>query len=227
MDITLNQATEKFVEELKAREEVEGIILFGSWARGNQRPGSDVDLIVIVNEGYKRAVESHYDQVFEIIYLTSNAAIEYWNEHRDENARLWAVAKILYDKGGAVEILESKAKEFIAEGKKPIDSSRLGQLRFDAEDQLEYAKYVLAQGDAATANMIIENKAFALAQLYFDVKAEWVPAPKELLITIKDKNENLYTLLEDFYTGNNTFDQKLHILKKAIELIFDGGFTLK
>jgi predicted nucleotidyltransferase len=32
---------------LKQKSEVLGVILFGSWARGNNRPDSDVDLVVI------------------------------------------------------------------------------------------------------------------------------------------------------------------------------------
>lgn len=51
----LNKATLDFLDNLKSREDVLGVVLFGSWARGNQRATSDVDLVVIVKEGYKRA----------------------------------------------------------------------------------------------------------------------------------------------------------------------------
>ena len=66
----MNQNTQIFIEKLKLNPWVVGIILFWSWARGNVRPGSDVDLVVILEEGYSRNVEKEGDQIFEIIYIT-------------------------------------------------------------------------------------------------------------------------------------------------------------
>lgn len=36
----MNKETQTFLEELKQRSDVLGVILFGSWARGNNRPDS-------------------------------------------------------------------------------------------------------------------------------------------------------------------------------------------
>lgn len=47
----MNTDTKQFIEELKGRSDVLGVIMFGSWARGNNRPDSDVDLVVILTEG--------------------------------------------------------------------------------------------------------------------------------------------------------------------------------
>jgi len=66
----MNQDSVNFIEELKQRSDVLGIILFGSWARANNRPESDVDLVVILDQGYKRTVEYKNKQAFEIIYTT-------------------------------------------------------------------------------------------------------------------------------------------------------------
>jgi predicted nucleotidyltransferase len=52
-----NPATRAFVDELRARPDVVGVLLFGSWARGDHRPDSDVDLVVIIDAGYQRHVE--------------------------------------------------------------------------------------------------------------------------------------------------------------------------
>ena len=64
----MNNVYDEFVEDLKKRSDVLGIILFGSWARGNNRPDSDVDLVVILKEGFRRTVEYRGSQAFEIIY---------------------------------------------------------------------------------------------------------------------------------------------------------------
>jgi predicted nucleotidyltransferase len=66
----MNNDTQEFIERLKRQPDIVGIILFGSWARGNNRLVSDVDLVVIVTEGFKRTVEYNNAQAFEIIYTT-------------------------------------------------------------------------------------------------------------------------------------------------------------
>jgi len=60
----MNETTQKFLAELQQRPDVLGVILFGSWARGNNRRDSDVDLVVILTEGYRRAVEYKDGQSF-------------------------------------------------------------------------------------------------------------------------------------------------------------------
>ena len=104
----MNKATDSFLESLKQRKDVLGVIMFGSQARGNHRPDSDVDLVIILTEGFRRAIEYHDGQAFEIIYTTSTGALAYWESHIDDAAGLWAVAKILYDKDGTCLLYTSR-----------------------------------------------------------------------------------------------------------------------
>jgi predicted nucleotidyltransferase len=150
----MNEETKTFLEELKQRSDVVGVIMFGSWARGNNRPDSDVDLVVILTEGYRRTVEHRNGQPFEIIYTTEKGALDYWEGHKDDAAGLWEVAKILYDKDGTIEQLKIKIKQILDAGKKAIDEYQLGQFRFDAEDQLKYVETILVS-DPTTANLIL------------------------------------------------------------------------
>lgn len=52
----MNSTAEQFIAELREDPNVLGVLLFGSWARGNQREDSDIDLIVIVRDGFRRVV---------------------------------------------------------------------------------------------------------------------------------------------------------------------------
>jgi len=139
----MNEETKTFLEELKHRPDVLGVIMFGSWARGNNRPDSDVDLVVILTEGYRRTFEHRNGQPFEIIYITEKGALDYWENHKDDAAGLWEVAKILYDKDGTVAQLKTNIKKVLDAGKKAIDEYQLGQFRFDVEDQLKYVESIL------------------------------------------------------------------------------------
>src|SRR3989344_7223033 len=214
----MNEETQKFLEELKQRSDVLGVIMFGSWARGNNRPDSDVDLVVILTEGYRRTVEHRNGQPFEIIYTTGKGAFDYWEGHKDDAAGLWAVAKILYDKDGTIEQLKNKIKEVLDAGKKPIDEYQLGQFRFDSEDKLKYVESILAS-DPTTANLILTNKIFALTELFFDIRQMWTPAPKQRLAEIQKINPDFYSLLQQFYQEQITLKDKLEIAKKIVPIV--------
>ncbi|HZY36109.1 MAG TPA: nucleotidyltransferase domain-containing protein [Mucilaginibacter sp.] len=215
----MNNATNNFLENLKRREDVLGVIMFGSEARGNSRPGSDVDLVAILTEGFRRTVEYHEDQAFEIIYTTAKKALAYWESHIDDAAGLWAVAKVLYDKDGTIGKLKNEIQQVLDKGKEPIDECQLGQFRFDAEDTLKYVGHI-ADADPTTANLILTNKVFTLTELFFDIRQMWIPAPKQRMEKIKEISPGFYTLLTEFY-GDKPLWQRLEIAKKIPPTVFD------
>ncbi len=216
----MNEQTKLFLEELKSRPDVLGVIMFGSWARGNNRPDSDVDLIVILSQGFKRAVEHRNGQDFEIIYTTQKSAVDFWKTHIDGCASLWEVAKIIYDKDGAIKKLEEDARNILQEGKKVVDKYQLGQFLFDAKDQLKVSR-VLIEKDFTTANLILTNKIFFLTELFFDLRQLWTPAPKQRMAKIKEIKPKLYSELEKFYQDGILIQDRLKIAEKVVELVFD------
>jgi len=215
----MNNGTQEFIEVLKRRPDIVGIILFGSWARGNNRLDSDVDLVVIVTEGFRRTVEYNNTQAFEIIYTTEKQASEFWEKHKDDCARLWEVDKVVYDKDGTIERLQTKVEEMLKAGKKPYDQWWLGQVRFDAEDTLRYVEHELSN-DPITANLLLDIKVFALTEVFFDLRQQWTPAPKQRLSKIKNINMEFYALLEQFYRDDVAIEEKLHIARKMIPIVF-------
>ncbi|VAW32945.1 hypothetical protein MNBD_CPR01-368 [hydrothermal vent metagenome] len=216
----MNQETENFIEELKQRSDVLGVVMFGSWACGNNRTDSDVDLVVILNKGYRRCVEYRNEQAFEIIYTTANGAFEYWETHKDDAAGLWAVAKILYDKDETIKKLETKIKKVLEAGKKPIDEHQLGQFRFDSEDQFKYVENIMVS-DSTTANLILANKIFILTELFFDIRQIWTPAPKQRLAKIQELSPEFHSLLQGFYKEDVKILERLNIARKIIHLVFN------
>jgi len=218
----MNEDTTKFIEELKSDDNVLGVVLFGSWARGNNRTDSDVDLVVILKDGYQRTVETRGEQVFELIYTTAPSAFDYWNSNKDDCAGLWNVAKIVYDTDDVVKNLKNKVfQEIVSVGKKEIDEKQLGQFRFDAEDQIRFSERLVDE-DITKANFILMNKVFNLTSLFFDIRQVWTPAPKQRLEEIKELKPELYDLLEQFYSDNSDIKNRLDTASKIIPVIFEG-----
>jgi predicted nucleotidyltransferase len=208
-----------FVEELKKRPDVIGIILFGSWARGNNRPDSDIDLMVITIEEFRRTVEYKDNRAFEITYTTEKSAMDYWESHKNDCAGLWEVAKILYDKDGTIKKLEEFAQGIIKKGKNPLDEIKIGHLKFDAKDSLEAVK-ALAKTEPVLANFLLTNKIFWLTELFFDIRQLWVPAPKQRFDKIKEIDKEFFDLLTQFYQDGIALTEKIKIAEKTIPIVF-------
>jgi len=215
----MNEITKNYIQELKEREDVVGIILFGSWARGNNRPGSDVDLVVIVKEGYRRCFEERDGQVFEMIFTTAKSALEFWTANRNDAAGLWEVAEILYEKDDVVSVIKKSTTEMLSSGKTLPDIHQIGQWKFDAGDQIGYAEY-LYEKDPVTADMILSNKVFALTEVFFDLRGKWTPAPKQRLSKIKEESEELSALISQFWGVENNFTERVRVAREIIGVIF-------
>jgi hypothetical protein len=217
----MHPTIQRFLDELDQQPHVLGVILFGSWARGNNRPDSDVDLIVVVTDGQRRCVEYRDGQAFEITYTTEQGALDYWQSHRDDTAALWDVAKVLYDKDGTIARLRGECSRLLAAGKQPLDSFQRAHSRFDAEDQLRCVESLL-QSDPTTANMILTNTVFGLTELFFDIRQSWTPPPKQRLAKLKIVSPELYGFLVDFYAEGVTLKQRTQIARNILTFVFDA-----
>lgn len=215
--MTKQEILEAFTETKKADNNVLAVVVFGSYARGNSRPDSDIDLVIILNEGYKRAAEEFEGQAFEIIYTTEKSAIDYWNSNKHDAFGLWSVAQIAFDRDGTGKRLKEYGENLCKELPERLDESKLGHLRFDAQDSIKAAE-VINETDPATASLLVHKKAADLINLYFDKNQKWRPAPKQQLSAIKSMDQDLGSLYTDFYSTPD-FQGKVEILKKITKSI--------
>jgi len=205
---------EAFVGNLEQDANVLSIIVFGSYARGNDRPDSDIDLVVILKNGYRREVEYFEDQAFEIIYTTEMDAVDYWQANKHDGVGLWSVGRIVFDRGGVGEQLKKYGEKLCKEKPAGLDAAAIGHLRFDACDLIKAAE-IIYKDDPATASLLIHKKAANLIDVYFDKRQQWRPAPKQQIEVISNSDNELGTLLHDFHTVSD-FGQKILLLQKIV-----------
>src|SRR3954470_9320461 len=118
----MNEAIQRFVDELAADPAVRGVILFGSHARGNARPDSDADLVILVErDQFEMGFAERDGQKFELLRWSEAVAIRYATDNPDNAADFWQVAEILHDPDGAAARLRDHASELLADGKPPMD----------------------------------------------------------------------------------------------------------
>lgn len=212
---------ESLLEELKANPKVQSIILFGSQARGDARPESDIDLIIVCNET-KRGVEEHNCQMFELVYVTEADAVQFYNAHKDNCVRTWESAKILFDRDGSAGRLQEVARRIKETGKEKPSRDALQHAKFDAVDFMRALTEKCAT-DETTALFLLYGKLPRLVETYYSVRGLWIPAPKRTLLNLKEIDAILYGLIADVYRPDIRAYEKIEITKKIIEHVFAGA----
>ena len=109
-------ALNEFIKPYLNDEEVEAILLVGSYAVGNQNEYSDIDVYVILNDNadYRergnKLVEGHLIEYFiNPIYKVREYLEEDKRGHGGSMANMLLHGQVLLDRNGIVEILKQEA----------------------------------------------------------------------------------------------------------------------
>lgn len=194
------------------------MILFGSQARGDSRPNSDVDLVLLVPSGYRRAVDERDGQAFELMFLSEDVARGYFQQNLDTAAEFWATAQILYERDGGASRLRAEIQKVLAAGKPALDEGTLTSSRFNSEDQLRAVEGQAAH-DAVTAAAMLHNKVLELTASYFDVRRRWTPSLKTRISAIAKAEPELHARLMAFYAA--PFDEQLALAREMVPLVYE------
>lgn len=206
------------VDELKCKKDVLGIAVFGSYARGEARPNSDIDLLVIIKNGVRRDVEKRGERTFEYLYVSFPAAMKFYKENPDDCVQLWEDAVVLYDKKGYLRRLKALAGRLRKRGKKPLTKDDIKHRRFDAEDAIRAMRSIVSE-DQATASLYANIIASNLVEHYFDVRRFWTPPPKKRLAAIRASSKKDARVFDDFFTTRD-LAEKFNLLSKMVMVVF-------
>ncbi len=217
----MNDAIQRFVDELAADPAVRGVILFGSHARGNARPDSDADLVILVErDQFEMGFAERDGQKFELLRLSEAVAIRYLADNPDNAADFWQVAEILHDPDGAAARVRDHTAAMLAEGKSPMDEARRAWSRWASEDRLDAAAGI-AEDDPVAARMVLHERVLDLTATFFDVRGEWTPPTKRRTGRIADVDPGLHGLLTAFYADGASFTDQLALARRMLPLIYD------
>lgn len=206
------------VQELKKKPEVVGIAVFGSFARGEDRLNSDIDVLVVIKKGVRRDVEKRGKRTFEFVYVSFPEAIKFYRANPNDCVQLWRDAVVLYDKVGDMKRLHAFSKKLEKKGKAPLSDAKLKHARFDTEDAIS-AMESLAKTDPATANLYANIKASNLTELYFDIRQLWTPPPKKQLKKIREMNKGDAKVFDSLFMATD-IEERIKLLKKMIKVVF-------
>lgn len=215
----------RYIESKQLDPSILGIILFGSWARGNNRNNSDFDLLIITQAETRRLVERVDASVFESVLCTEESAKTFWSSNLDDCADLWSYAKVLFDRDGTVSRLKDFANTLIGRGKPKMAKWEEEHKHFDCEDLVRASEKVATQ-DPLSAVFLLQQNVWHLTELYFNLRGLWTPPPKQRMAAIQTKAPRFYKLLLDFNQCDGTlsppsFDRRASLVREMIEDVFN------
>lgn len=217
MDI--KQVSLELVMLLRPTEQVNAVVLFGSHAAKRARSDSDVDLLVIVQDGFEQTSKTYKGQLFEITFVTEQATCDWWQSNTDHCVTLWRCAKVLHSKNDTAERLRRFAEAIEEKGKPAMSLEEVAQKHRAASYQLD-SLTALATQDPPAANLVLGEKISEYVRDYFDVLGLWTPAPKERPAMIRSHDAQVGSLLDAFAHPTLALDQKLKTARALVDLIF-------
>lgn len=193
-----------YAQQLEAAQDCHAILLFGSYAQGTQRPGSDVDVLIIstseINHIYHNWAEVSVDIVFETQEsIRKKLDIrDQWNNNFMLN--LLNDAVIVKDSGGIATSLSKEARRRRLAGPPLISRNYAAQARRALQLMLRSAKtngehtYPLSRERQVLSRMRLDQVVNRSFYLVFKAKGRWTSSFPRLVTQIQAEEPELYSL---------------------------------
>ncbi|MDB5245511.1 MAG: hypothetical protein JWN90_616 [Parcubacteria group bacterium] len=214
----LPRPIELYLKDLEANPNKLGLSVFGSWARGDNRPDSDIDIFILTENLERREIEEMGDVTLEIVYASEEEARKFAFKRMDSFLNMWRDAEIVFDKTGGLARLKEFAAETEAAGKPALQPWELKHRQFDIEDSIRAVAH-MSETDQSTAEMFLQRTVYNLLQFYFDKNRIWSPAPKKQLVWMRANDPGMADTFDAFYAAASMQD-KLELAEALLKLVF-------
>lgn len=204
---------------MKPIRDVEAILLFGSYANGTAGPGSDVDVLVVVKQGFEQTGRDHKGFAFEITFATEGETCAWWDGNPDHCVAFWKDAKVLFARGLVVERLRSVASAIERRGKPAVAPQEILKRKTAAQNYVRSLRARL-ESDPATITLVLYAKLLSWLGDYFDCRQLWRPPDKELMQTLRHLDADLAATLDRIASADCPLTERLQLLEEMLPVIF-------
>ncbi len=194
----------KVVADLQEKYNAHTVILYGSRARGDHTPSSDIDIVCFV-EG---ATPSQDARDFEGLYLDAWVySSESMSASNDDLLRV-ADGYCLYDLEGHGAAFLQQLKQRIEQGSKKLSASEINHLKQWVYKMLERAKSSEIESLYRRYWLAVD-----LLQIYFDLRGQWYFGPKKSLAWLKEHDSVGYQLFSKVYRHSIRVDDLCELVE--------------
>ena len=217
---TLPEQVNRFVASRLDGGDVTAVLLYGSYARGTEHEQSDVDIIFVVDQGFKSEVVDLDGVDVEVLEQTKHNMFAFWEQNLDEDRHwyLWKDVKVLYERNNEGTEVVAHAMSLVGE-KRPWPNDRIEMRKKVAQAKLRRTRF-LSQLDAGSAAIALVELVQAMTGHWFDVRGQRVPSSKAFSGVFAEEDPELGDLLVGFYVRPTEFDVRFDLADRMAELVY-------
>lgn len=178
---------DQIVADMRAGYGCHTVILYGSRARGEQRPGSDYDLLGVRPSGERIRDARLWNGVYLDLFIEPEAAIS----QPDETMLQCLGGLVLCQHGAIGDTFLAALDALFRAGPRPLPPDELEARRVWAGKMLARAR----QGDAE-ANYRRAWLLTALLEDYFQLRGQWYLGPKQSLRWLREHDPAAYAAFD-------------------------------
>jgi predicted nucleotidyltransferase len=207
-----------------------GIIVHGSWARGDNDGASDIDLLVVLRSGPTvEQVRSILDTQVEIYKGTLSGLRRrlYEDQPLNNNFILNALHEglICVDRGGWAGALMNEAEVRWTPGPSPMTTAEAEATRRALYRMLGAATRLSKRSSESKQNALIaETRCHQVViqsfYLYHRVRRKWTTSFPLMLSRLKAENSGLYDLWSQ-YVDADSQEQRIHVASVLVESVYE------
>jgi hypothetical protein len=216
---------ETFINHLKLKEDIIGIVQYGSRDYTNMSPGGDYDLNIILDEDVETQIAGLHLHINSIPVDCGIISVKdlYYDESPSDFHSLLAGSKVLFDRNGLLSKQLIKIKEKWKLNIKPIQEGELSFSRFITQHVVDKFENRLYENEVYTRIFLSEN-IFTLLETYMKINKLDPYNYKNALEIMKNQDNDTYILFEE-YVNNHDLNRLLSITKKLNSKVFSkyGG----
>ena len=188
----------QIADELRDRHGCHTVILYGSRARGDQRPGSDYDLLGIRAGGERMRDARLWNGAYLDLFIYPEQLIA----QPDETMLQWLGGVVLFQQGQIGDTLLARLDAIFRAGPAPLPADERQTRRVWAGKMLDRAR----EGDIE-ANYRRAWLLTALLEDYFQLRDQWYLGPKRSLIWLREHDSAAYAAFDAALRPGASLDQ--------------------
>jgi hypothetical protein len=226
MDQVLDFETlEAFINHLKSKKNILGIVEYGRREYTNMSPGGDYDLNIIIDKNIKTQIAGVHLHINSIPVDCGIISVNdlYYDESPSDFHSLLAQSKVLFDRDGLLSAQLIKIKEKWKLNIKPIPEGELSFRRFITQHVVDKFENRLFENEVYTRIFLNEN-VFTLLETYMKIN-ELDPYNYKIALEIMEKQDKDTYILFEKFVKNHDLDKLLSITKELNNKVFSkyGG----
>jgi len=216
---------EDFIDHLKNKDEIIGIVQYGNRDYKNMSVGGDYDLNIIVDDKIETNIAGLHLHVNSIPVDCGIISIKdlFLDESPSDFHSILVDSRIIYDKNGSIEKQLKKIKEKWKLNIIPIKEGELAFERFIKQHVVDKFEHRLFENEVYT-RIFLSGNIFSLLEAYMKINELNPYDFKNALQIMKENDNHIYKLFEEFVTNNN-LENQISVTKEINNKVFNryGG----